>query len=498
MIDVKTPDWVKRAVFYQIFPDRFARSRRTQHVRGIHFKPWGSPPAEQGFQGGDLYGVAEKLDYLQELGVTALYLNPIFSSASNHRYHTFDYMTVDPLLGGDAALRFLLDEAHARAMRVVLDGVFNHASRGFWAFHHILETGGNSPYLDWFHVHGWPLNPYPRSGKEKTNYGAWWDNAALPKFNTNNPGVRDYLLEVARYWINFGIDGWRLDVPEEIKDEGFWQEFRAIVKAGNPDAYIVGEIWHDAEEWLRGDRFDAVMNYVFSRNAMGFFGAETLRTEERPGGFDLMPLTARQFARRVDHMVSIHHPEITQAQMNMLDSHDTARILWMYREDESALRLSLLFQMVMPGTPCIYYGTEIGMTGGPEPESRGAFPWEQAEQWNHDLLEFSKAVVALRHRYAALSVGTYRTLLHDHGHFAMRRDFEGELVVVIFNTAHAAEEITVELAPHGEPHEEGSYTCVWGDEIGREVNARTGKLRHVRVGARSAVVLVKKAVEEKR
>ena len=495
MNDVKTPDWVKRAVFYQIFPDRFARSSQIQHVRGIQFKPWGSPPDDQGFQGGDLYGVAEKLDYLKDLGVTALYLNPIFSSASNHRYHTFDYLTVDPLLGGNEALRHLLDEAHARAMHVVLDGVFNHASRGFWAFHHILENGGNSPYLDWFHIHDWPLNPYPRSGKERTNYAAWWDNAALPKFNTANQGVRDYLLEVSKFWIDFGIDGWRLDVPEEINDPGFWQEFRTVVKTSNPDAYIVGEIWHDAEEWLQGDRFDAVMNYVFSRYAMGFFGAETLRTDQRPGGFDLDPLTSRLFAKRVERMVNLHHPEITQAQMNLLDSHDTARILWMFQGEESALRLSLLFQMVMPGTPCIYYGTEIGMTGGPDPDCRGAFPWDAPEEWNQELLAYTRDAINLRHLHPALSVGSYRTLLHEHGLFGLRRDYEGQSVVVIFNSTQEEQAPTVELAPHGAPHESGVFACVWGAGSGQIYSARAGKLRHVGVPARSAVVLVRQASE---
>ena len=219
-MNIQTPDWVKHAIFYQIFPDRFARSPRTEQRRGLQFKPWGSPPEEQGYQGGDLRGIVDKLDYLQALGINALYLNPIFSSAANHRYHTFDYFTVDPLLGGNDALRELLDEAHARDMRVVLDGVFNHASRGFWPFHHILENGGNSPYIDWFTINGWPLRPYIHDAGNPHNYEGWWDMAALPKLNTNNPGVRDYLMEVARYWIDFGIDGWRLDVPAEIDDDG--------------------------------------------------------------------------------------------------------------------------------------------------------------------------------------------------------------------------------------------------------------------------------------
>src|SRR5687768_13344818 len=208
---VQVPEWVKHAVFYQIFPDRFARSPRNRIPRGISLMPWGAPPEEQGFQGGDLYGIVDKLDYLQELGVTALYLNPIFSSASNHRYHTYDYFEVDPLLGGNAALRELVDQLHGRGMRIVLDGVFNHASRGFWPFHHVLENGNDSPYVDWFYVRDWPLAPYPLDAFTPINYAAWWDLPALPKLNVENPGMRQYLLDAARYWIDFGVDGWRLD-----------------------------------------------------------------------------------------------------------------------------------------------------------------------------------------------------------------------------------------------------------------------------------------------
>ena len=284
---IHTPDWVKNAIFYQIFPDRFARGSREMRLRGVQLKPWGSPPQEQGYQGGDLYGVVDRLDYLQDLGVTALYLNPIFASASNHRYHTYDYYEVDPLLGGDDALRELLDAAHGRSMRVVLDGVFNHASRGFWAFHHILENGPNSPYIDWFFVNDWPLRPYNYDAQNPHNYTAWWNLPALPKFNTDNPGVRDYLLGVARHWIDFGIDGWRLDVPDEIDDDDFWQEFRATVKEGNPDAYIVGEIWTPAQRWLQGDQFDAVMNYQFTVPVLTYTAAHTLRLDYEKSEYDL-------------------------------------------------------------------------------------------------------------------------------------------------------------------------------------------------------------------
>lgn len=487
-INLQTPDWVKQAVFYQIFPDRFARSSKINHPRGIRLKPWGTPPEEQGYQGGDLYGIIEKLDYLQTLGINALYLTPVFASASNHRYHTYDYFAVDPLLGGNAALRALLDEAHARNIRVILDGVFNHASRGFWAFHHILENGSDSPYLDWFLVEDWPLRPYPSDGAEKINYAAWWGIAALPKFNIANPGVRDYLLDVARYWIDFGIDGWRLDVPEEIKNEAFWQDFRRVVKAANPDAYIVGEIWHTAKDWLRGDKFDAVMNYIFSRAAFGFFAAETLRMDYQPGGFHLTPLTAPAFAKTVEQMLALYSWSVIQSQLNLMDSHDTARTLWIVNEDQSALRLCTLFQMTMPGAPCIYYGDEIGMTGATDPGCRAAFPWHDKAQWDEALLDFHRRAIAMRHRYPVLSLGDYETLYADHAIYAFRRTTADASAIIIFNTEHQAE--TVALTIPALQTVERSYSDVW--QTG-EYQMQGGKLSQVVVPARDAVVLVYEA-----
>ena len=278
------PGWVRDAVFYQIFPDRFASSARVTKPGPL--EPWNSPPTHQGFKGGDLLGIVEHLDYLTDLGVNALYLNPVFSSASNHRYHTYDYYQVDPLLGGNDALRELLDACHARSMRVILDGVFNHSGRGFWPFHHVVENGTGSPYVDWFFVDkdrlakGGTLRPYPTDRDREAalaegaadprrqgdaalrvlGYRAWWDLPALPKLNTDNPYLREHLMGAAEHWLRFGIDGWRLDVPEEI-DVGFWREFRRRCRAVNPDAYIVGEIWHEKPEWLAGDTFDALMNY---------------------------------------------------------------------------------------------------------------------------------------------------------------------------------------------------------------------------------------------
>jgi neopullulanase len=366
----------------------------------------------------------------------------------------------------------------------VLDGVFNHASRGFWAFHHILENGSNSPYIDWFLIKDWPLRPYDNPKNEPINYEAWWGIAALPKFNIKNPGVRDYLLGVAEYWIQFGIDGWRLDVPEEIKDAQFWREFRKVVKRANPDAYLVGEIWHEAPAWLKGDRFDAVMNYIFSRAALGFFAAETLRIDYKPGGKVLAPMNATAFAKTVDTMLSLYDWEIILAQLNLIDSHDTARTLWMVGGDESALRLCTLFQMTMPGAPCIYYGDEIGMTGGHDPLCRGAFPWHDESQWNHDLLNFYRRAIHLRHCYPVLSVGSFKTLYADHHLYAFRRDLDGQTAVVVFNAGQQAASVDLEVGADLE-----GRLCVDMWQSGRYTVKRS-KLAQVQVPAREAAVLI--------
>ena len=297
---IQTPEWVKDAVFYQIFPDRFARSTRVEKISNL--ESWDMPPTVYGFKGGDLLGVAEHLDYIADLGINAIYFNPVFQSASNHRYHTHDYYQVDPILGGNNALRELLDAAHARNIRIILDGVFNHASRGFFQFNHLLECGEQSPYLDWFTVKSFPLNAYVYDGKP--NYGAWWDLHALPEFNTANPQVREYIFDIAAHWIKFGIDGWRLDVPYEIDDDDFWREFRRRVKGANPDAYIVGEIWHESERWMQGDQFDAVMNYIQTRACIGFFGAESLSPLHPGGGYEqIKPLNAINFAAEIERML---------------------------------------------------------------------------------------------------------------------------------------------------------------------------------------------------
>jgi neopullulanase len=498
-----TPEWVKDAIFYQIFPDRFAKSERVPK-RGLNLEPWDSAPTVYGFKGGDLLGVAEHLDYLQDLGITALYFNPIFASAANHHYHTYDYYNVDPLLGGNAALRELLDAAHKRNIRIVLDGVFNHASRGFWQFHHTLENGAASPYVDWFYFDPDRLSgknhfgAYPGYEENKAlqrgegslkaiGYQAWWDLPALPKFNTNTPAVREFIFDVAEHWIKFGIDGWRLDVPAEIDDDAFWQEFRRRVKRANPEAYIVGEIWEESQRWLQGDQFDAAMNYLVTIASLGFFTSGHLDQKEtnRAGGYrdKVHPLHVTEFAERIDHILGLYDPAITQAQLNLLDSHDTPRFLTSAGGDQASLRLAMLFMFTYPGAPCIYYGDEIGLDGRHDPDCRKSFPWDES-RWNSDLLTYTKQCIALRKAHPALRRGSYHRLVASDEVYAFGRKLNDERLVIALNAADQVR--TVDIAVDALGLTNGPLATIFG-EASAEI--QKGKILALKLAPRSAVVL---------
>ena len=429
------PGWVRDAVFYQIFPDRFATSSRVAKPGPL--EPWNAPPTSHGFKGGDLLGIAEHLDELSDLGVTALYLTPIFSSASNHRYHAYTYEEVDPLLGGDAALRELLDQAHKRGLRVILDGVFNHTGRGFWQFHHIVENGAQSPYRDWFNLDPTVLagrcgvDPYPgpdrvaamrrlaQSGahvspsQKVLGYQAWWDHPALPKLNHANAAVREHLYSVAERWLRFGIDGWRLDVPQEITEPGFWEEFRRRCLTVNPEMYLVGEIWHAAPEWLAGDRFHGLMNYPLTEAILSFVGGRRLDmalvAEADELGRHVHPVEGREFGDWLAAVMTTYDSAVTEHQLNLLDSHDTPRFISMAGGDAAALRLATLIQMTLPGAPCIYYGDEVGLGGREDPDCRRGYPWDLAKQ-DLGLRDFTAGLIALRHAQPALRRGRFELL----------------------------------------------------------------------------------------
>jgi cyclomaltodextrinase len=456
-VSVDTPAWVRDATFYQIFPDRFASSERVRKPGAI--EAWDTPPTTHGFKGGDLLGIADRLDYLEDLGVNAIYMTPIFQSASNHRYHTYDYFKVDPLLGGDAALRELLDRAHARGMRVVLDGVFNHTGRGFWPFHHILEAGAASPYRDWFLLDADVLagdrllTPYPPLDAPtgfSLGYKAWWGLPALPKINTDHPDAREYLLSVAEHWLRFGIDGWRLDVPQEIKDPAFWAEFRRRCRAIRPDAYLVGEIWTVAPDWVGDHCFDALMDYPLGEAILGFAGGPSLDMGVVHAHLEyarhLRPLDGPRFAERLMGLLGVYDPDVVAVQLNLIGSHDAPRALTVLGGDAAALRLATLLQCTLPGAPSIYYGDEIGLSGGNDPANRGSFPWNKGH-WDGPLRAFVRSVLRLRAAEGALRHGSTSILAAAGSALAFERRLDGRRLVVAVNAG--TEAVTLETTLDG-------------------------------------------------
>ena len=481
----ETPAWVHDAVFYQIFPDRFATSDRVAKPNGV--EAWDTPPTPHGYKGGDLLGVTERLDHLVDLGITAIYLNPIFQSASNHRYHTHDYFQVDPLLGGNDAFDEFLAACHDRGIRVVLDGVFNHSSRGFFQFHDVLENGAKSPWIDWFHIHDWPLNPY---GEEPANYAAWWGIKALPKFNTDHPAAREFLMRAGEYWARKGIDGWRLDVPEEIQTSGFWEEFRERVRAINPDLYIVGEIWGNASAYINdGTRFDATMNYPLTTAIIAFAAGERVdpATILNNADYTIAPaIDAAGYADRVDSLLASYPSNAHLANLNLLDSHDTARILTIASGDVGSVELALVLLLTFPGAPSIYYGTEIGLEGHKDHDARRSMPWDE-DRWNTDLLETTKALIALRREHPALRSPDYRRVWPapaDHGTMltVFTRHSEDEHIVVAVNAGDADEALGLPLSDI--PGDR--LRPLWGNAT---VDAGKQHAR-VRVPARSAAIWV--------
>ncbi len=465
---METPAWVRDAVFYQVFPDRLARSGRVAAPGEL--QPWAAEPTTDGFKGGDLYGVVAHLDRLRRLGITALYLNPVFASASNHRYHTDDYDMVDPLLGGNDALRELLDEAHARDMRVVLDGVFNHCGRGWWPFHHVAENGISSPYRDWFNLAddvrdgSRGISPYPTAGqmaeiaevraagaaygaasRAVLGYEAWWDLPALPKLNLDEPHLRALMLDVSEYWIRFGIDGWRLDVAEEVGAD-FWREFRLRVRSADPEAYVVAEIWHHKPEWLQGDMFDAFMNYPLALGLMGFAAQDHLDVGIHvPSEYEgqLRVFDAAALWARIEELESMNDPAVTAVQLNLLGSHDTPRALAIMGGDLDSLRLATLLQMTLPGAPCVYYGDEIGMDGIMDPMCRRAFP-EDPALWEGEPYPWVADAIALRHSSAAFRDAELTLLGAQGAALVFLRRAGEEAYTVVVNAG--AEPLTWDLA----------------------------------------------------
>ena len=455
---MKTPDWVKNAVFYQIFPDRFAKSATPQPGlwKSDNLEPWESKPTYEGYKGGDLWGVIDRLDYLQDLGINAIYFTPIFQSACNHRYHTHDYYQVDPMLGGNKAFNALIKAARQRKIRIVLDGVFNHASRGFFFFNDILENGPHSPWLNWFKVKGWPLSAY--DGTKPANYVSWVGNRSLTQFNHDNPQVREYIMQVGEYWLEQGVDGWRLDVPNEVTTPGFWQEFRDRVKAINPEAYIVGEIWSDASQWLDGTQFDGVMNYRFAEPTIAFTAGDRFNPEYIQYYYEPLPaIDARKYGERIQELLDLYSWEIQLTQLNLLDSHDTSRLISSTGGDKNSVRLATTLLLTFPGAPCIYYGDEVGLLGDKDPDCRRGFP--DKFNWDLDTFKHHQTLIKLRHQYPALRTGTYQIIYAKDSVYCFARVLDSEVVIVVINSSESSVEVS--FTPSNLPSKPQSL--VYGD-----------------------------------
>ncbi len=407
------PSWARDAIFYQIFPERFANGDPSNDPAGV--VPWGGKPESNNYFGGDLQGIIEHLDYIADLGANAIYLNPIFASSSNHKYYTSDYLKVDPAFGTNALFKKLIDLCHQKGIRVVIDGVFNHTGVDHWAFQDIIKNGEKSKYLGWYNVYSFPVQIPPH----RPNYECWWNYGRLPKLMVQNPEVKAHLFEVTKYWTEMGIDGWRLDVPNEIPHE-FWIEWRPFVKSLNSDCYIVGEIWGNATAWLQGDQFDAVMNYQFRKSCLDFFCSETISSTE----FD-KSLTATR---------SLYPEEANYALQNLIGSHDTERFLTLCDGEIWRLKLATLFQMTYLGAPMVYYGDEIGIEGGKDPDCRRTMVWDE-EKWNKELRGFFKKLIQIRKQTPALRRGDLASVLTDDIKkvFIYKRNHENEEAYVILN-----------------------------------------------------------------
>ena len=423
------PDWVKDAVFYQIFPDRFYNGDLLNDPENI--KSWNSEPTIRGFQGGDLSGIIIKFDYFLDLGINALYLNPIFLSSSTHRYDTIDYFQIDKKLGDLDTFHQLIDIAHKNGVKIILDGVFNHTARGFFAFNDILENGEDSPYRNWYYITHYPVDAYS-AGKAK-DFAAWWGFKSLPKLNTAHKPVRDYLLSVARYWIEQGADGWRLDVPNEIEDDSFWNQFRNDVKSINPNTYLVGEIWEPSAKWVDENHFDGIMNYPLRDYLLKFLTGKN---------------NAEILNLKILDLLKLYSGEKIFGMFNLLGSHDTERIFTLLNNDSQLVKLAYLILLTLPGVPVIYYGDEVAVSGGKDPECRKTFQWDSQTQ-NLEIFHWIKKLIQYRKVFPTLSTGEFFQISNSNKTdiFTYARVSYGQQFIIVINRSSRFISFDLDISP---------------------------------------------------
>ncbi len=499
-----TPDWLKNAVIYQIFPDRYYNGntandpQSSQMVYGdnvLFHSNWNdlpeNPAKGRDFFGGDLAGVTAKLDYLADLGVTVIYFNPIFSAPSNHLYDTTDYKAIDPYFGDLTAFQNLVSEANARGIKVILDGVFNHTSVAHPYFQDVIANCSASQYWSWYSVTQCPIRWYDDlnrnhtwdSGEPQINwnssvqgilgspdYSSWWGYASIPTLNENT-SVKNYIINnsdsVEKYWLNQGAAGWRFDVADEVS-HAFWQESRTAIKSVSSNAPMVGEVWGDGSEYLTGAEMDSLMNYRFKFALTDFIAKGTSN--------------ASTFNNLLVAVQEDYPSTAWYAMMNLIDSHDTARFLNDAGGDKSKLKLAALFQMTYAGAPTIYYGDEVGVTGGNDPDSRRTYPWGNEDT---SLRDTYKQLISLRKSYTALTTGNVRhgLLIDDaNGSYAFGRDDASSKFVIALNNNASARTLTVNVSGYvangavlTDVLNGGTYTVSAGN-VSVPVSARWGSI----------------------
>lgn len=381
----RTPGWVNETVWYQIFPDRFCNGTPEENTEDI--VPWRSGEVTNAERfGGNLAGIRMHLSYLKELGINGIYLNPIMEAESNHKYDTTDYTKIDSHFGTNEEFAALVKEAHALGIRVMVDAVLNHCGRKFAPWRDVQEKGRQSVYADWFMINDWTSLKKEADTRDGRFYSfAFIDK--MPKLNTNNEEVIAYFCKICENWIReFDIDGIRFDVGNEVSHR-FLKQIRDHVRAIKPDLYLLGEIWHDASQWLNGEEYDSVMNYPLMSGIHDFFLDPSATKED--------------FEYMINRCYTMYMQQNNNVLFNLLDSHDTERLMNRLQNlDRFYQQLAVLF--TMPGSPCIYYGTEIAMEGGYDPDCRRCMPWsELSQEENQEKIREIQTLITLRKEESA-------------------------------------------------------------------------------------------------
>jgi cyclomaltodextrinase len=414
----EVPEWAANKVVYQIFPSRYAASQPVD--KELWYK---APITFTDNLHGDIRGIIDHLDYIRDLGIDVIYLTPIFKSDSSHKYDTIDYYQIDPSFGTAEDLRELVQKAHQYGMKVVLDAVFNHTGRDFFAFKDIIENKEKSKYLDWYFIDKFPLDTEPGQAPNFKCFGYY---GGMPKLNLKNPEVEKYVTDVACYWLKeCDIDGWRMDVGDEISHY-FWKHFRRAVKAVKKDALIIGEIWHYAGDFLEGDEWDTVMNYPFYLNLIDLLADEKIGVS--------------RFIQNLGYMKGRLNKKCYPLMWNLIDSHDTARFLHLCNNKQKQ-HLAAAFQLLMPGMPMIYYGDELAMPGANDPDCRRGMYWDE-EYRDNEMLEWYKRLIQVRRTHACIVEGELaETITRDEdGTIVLIRKNTEETIALIFNCSNDTKE----------------------------------------------------------